>query len=57
MALLQALADQRGISAAAVVRQLVREEARRVGLTAPLTPERTREETGPDETVSGDTSC
>jgi hypothetical protein len=36
MALLQALAQQRGISAAAVVRQLVREEARRIGL--PLAP-------------------
>jgi hypothetical protein len=55
MALLQALAYQRGISAAAAVRQLVREEARRVGLTAPPTPERTREGTGSDETASGDT--
>jgi hypothetical protein len=36
MALLQALTHQRGISAAAVVRQLVREEARRIGL--PLAP-------------------
>jgi cold-inducible RNA-binding protein len=56
MAVLHALADQRGISAAAVVRQLVREEARRVGLTAPSNPERAREGTGAKETASEDTS-
>jgi hypothetical protein len=35
VAMLQALAHQRGISGAAVVRQLVREEVRRVGITVP----------------------
>ena len=35
MALLQALARRRGISAAAVVRQLVREEAGRIGIEPP----------------------
>jgi hypothetical protein len=38
MALLQALAHERGISAAAVVRQLVREEAQREGLKAARKP-------------------
>jgi hypothetical protein len=35
IALLHALAQRRGISAAAMVRQLVREEAQRVGLPLP----------------------
>jgi hypothetical protein len=56
MALLQALAHQRGISAAAVVRQLVREEARRVGLKAVPNPEPTGEGRGGDEAASGDAS-
>jgi hypothetical protein len=56
IAVLQALADQRGISAAGVVRQLVREEARRVGLTAPPNPERSRDGTGSEETASEDSS-
>jgi hypothetical protein len=56
MVLLQTLAHQRGISAAAAVRQLVREEARRVGLTAAPNPERSRDGTGSEETTSEDNS-
>jgi hypothetical protein len=56
MALLQALAHQRGISAAAVVRQLVREEARRVGLRAAPDPEPLGEGKRGDEAASGDAS-
>jgi hypothetical protein len=55
MALLHALADQRGISAAAVVRQLVREEARRVGLNAASHPEPLGEGRGREEAASEDT--
>jgi hypothetical protein len=56
MALLQALADQRGISAAAVVRQLVREEARRVGLRAAPNPELLGEGRQREEAASEDAS-
>jgi hypothetical protein len=38
MALLQELARRRGVSAAGLMRQLVREEAARVGLAAPPAP-------------------
>jgi hypothetical protein len=54
MALLQALAYERGISAAALVRQLVREEARRVGLEAAPKPAPTGEGTAGDEAASRD---
>jgi hypothetical protein len=56
MALLQALAHERGISAAAVVRQLVREEARRTGLKAPPGSAATGEGTDREETASEDAS-
>jgi hypothetical protein len=56
MALLHALAQHRSISAAAVLRQLVREEARRIGLqlAAPLAAtdaEMESNETATEETV------
>ena len=54
MALLQALAQERGISAAAVVRQLVREEARRVDLKLASPSAVTGEGAGSHETASED---
>jgi hypothetical protein len=52
MALLQALAHRRGISAAAVVRQLVREEAQRIDLKLAPKPAATGEGTGSSEAGS-----
>jgi hypothetical protein len=56
MALLQALAKHRGISGAAVVRQLVREEARRVGFKIAPEPGPTSEGRSREEIPSGDAS-
>jgi hypothetical protein len=56
MALLQALAHERGISAAAVVRQLVREEARRLGLKAAPPPDPTGGGISRKEATSEDVS-
>jgi hypothetical protein len=56
MALMHALAKHRSISGAAVVRQLVREEARRVGLKIAPEPGPTREGRRREEIPSGDAS-